>query len=81
MAGEERGLTTRWASGFSLCPMYIYIFFLIEFKKYFIYLCFGCAGSSLLCRLYLTAVRGSYSPVEVCMLLIAVASRLAEHGL
>ena len=26
MAGEERGLTTPWASGFSLCPVYIYIY-------------------------------------------------------
>ena len=41
---------------------------------------FGCAGSSLLCRLFLVAASGGFSVVAVCSLLIAVAS-LVEHRL
>ena len=39
---------------------------------YDLFMCLGCAGSSLLCRLSLVAVQG---------VLLAVASLVAEHGL
>ena len=50
----------------------IYIFLLINI--------FGCAGSLMLCSLYLVAGGGSYSLVAVCGLLIAMAY-LAERRL
>ena len=53
-------------------------YFFIIFKNNFI---FGCAGSSLLCRLSLVAVNRGCSLVLVHWLLIAVASLVAEHKL
>ena len=42
---------------------------------------FGCAGSLLLCCLFLVVASRGYSLVAVCGLLIAVASLVAQHGL
>ena len=53
-------------------------YFFIIFKNNFI---FGCAGSSLLCRLSLVAVNRGCSLVLVHWLLIAVASLVAEYKL
>ena len=55
--------------------IYIYIYI-------YIYICFvlGCAGSSLLPGLSLVAVRGGYSPVVVCKLLMVVASLVVALG-
>ena len=33
----------------------------ILFKKFYLFIIFGCAGSSLLCRLFLVAVSRGYS--------------------
>ena len=41
---------------------------------------FGCAGSLLLHGLSLVAASSGHSPVVVYMLLITVASLVAEHG-
>ena len=41
----------------------------------------GCAGSLLLCRLYLVSRSKGYSLAVVRGLLIAVASLVAEHRL
>ena len=48
----------------------------------YIYICFvlGCAGSSVLHGLSLVAVRGGYSPVVVCKLLMVVASLVVALG-
>ena len=46
----------------------------------FVYLFFGCAGSSLLCGLSLVVERGGYSLV-VCGLLIVVVSLVVDHKL
>jgi len=54
-------------------------FFNIIFKYLFI---FGCSGSLLLREGFLlVAMRGAFSLVVVCGLLIAVASLVADHGL
>ena len=42
---------------------------------------FGCAGSLLLCCLFLVVASRGYSLVAVCGLLIAVASLVAERRL
>ena len=42
---------------------------------------FGCAGSLLLCPLFLDVVSAGYSLVAVCGLLVAVASLVAQPGL
>ena len=56
------------------CVKHYFIFFL----NYLFIL--GCAGSSLLCRLFSSCVSGSYSLVAVYGLLVAVASFAAEQG-
>ena len=59
-------------SFFSFFGIYIYI--------YIYMFCFGLAGSSLLHGLSLVAVRGGYSPVVVCKLLMVVASLVVALG-
>ena len=41
---------------------------------------FGCVGLRCRTGFSLDEVRGGYSPVAICELLIAVASLIAEHG-
>ena len=55
-----------------------WFFFLYKFI-YFIYLFFGCTGSSLLHMGFLQ-LRRTGATLAVCVLLIAVASLVAEHG-
>ena len=47
----------------------------------YIYNLFGCAGSSLLCRLFSSCGEGGYSLVTMPGLLIVVASLVVEHRL
>ena len=59
--------------------------FVILVRKIFeiiiLFIIFGCVGSSLLRGLSSVAASGGYSRVEVCGLLTAVTSLIAEHKL
>ena len=59
-----------------MVPMHVTLFI----PLYNLISLFGCAGSSLLHRLFLAAVSGGYSLVAVHGLLPTVASLVAEHG-
>ena len=53
----------------------------VHFFKEIILFIFGCAGSLLLCGLFLVAASGGYSLVAMNRPLIVVSSLVAEHGL
>ena len=46
-----------------------------------LFIIFGCAGSSFLCRLSLVVESGGYTVAAVVGLLIVVASLVAKHRL
>ena len=64
----------------SLCIKLAQKYFHTRLKE-IILLIFGCAGSSLIPRLYSGVASGGYSPVAVGGLLIVVASLVAENWL
>ena len=52
-----------------------------HFSAVYLFIIFGCAGSSLPCGLFSGCGQWGYSLVVVCGLLIVVASLVEEHGL